>query len=79
VKPDHASAHELGHVLVGEGQSDQNPGAAPLPGTLHIERLMHSGAKLGDNDFPRLLVKGEWDSADLWLDAEETRIANLPQ
>jgi hypothetical protein len=60
------TAHEIGHVLVGEGHPNEprNPGPAQLPGTDHSKRLMASG------DFRNrgnLLVKAEWDKAELWL------------
>lgn len=60
-------AHELGHVLCGEGHPDQGGGRAPLTGTDHSKRLMSTiitraaGAKL--------LVKKEWDEAEEWLKA----------
>jgi hypothetical protein len=65
-------AHEIGHILVGPGHPDQNylPGPGRLPGTDHRQRLMCSGnvAKLIPG---KLLVKGEWDAAEGWLQTEE--------
>ncbi|MCB1132606.1 MAG: hypothetical protein KDN05_15880 [Verrucomicrobiae bacterium] len=62
-------AHEIGHVLVGRGHPDQEvfPGPAPLPGTRHTCRLMCSGPNSGSQS--RLLVKREWDEAEIWLEA----------
>ena len=69
-------AHEIGHVLVGYGHPDLGGGAAPLHGTDHRERLMHSGEGLGGamvggvymrNRREHRLVKAEWDAADEWL------------
>ena len=63
-------AHEIGHVLVGEGHPDKttgNLGPAPLPGTRHNCRLMCSGPN--SNGSSRLLVKKEWDEAEKWLKA----------
>jgi hypothetical protein len=64
-------AHEIGHLMVGPGHPDQyleflpeTGGFAPLqsiPGE-HPKRLMHSNSSSG-----RLLVKKEWDLAELWL------------
>ncbi len=59
-------AHELGHVMVGEGHPDEGTGAAPLPGTNHAIRLMCGG--LRRNPDAKALVKAEWDRADNWLD-----------
>jgi hypothetical protein len=59
-------AHEIGHVLVGEGHPNQprTPGPARLPGTDHSKRLMASGAFRNRGN---LLVKAEWDKAEKWL------------
>jgi hypothetical protein len=71
-------AHEIGHLLVGEGHpSDYNielglggnhAGPAPLPGTNVSARLM-SGLDGPDKRVPgaRFLVKTEWDIAEEWL------------
>lgn len=72
-----ALAHEIGHVMIGEGHpSDYNieqafpngqGGPAPLPGTDTTRRLMSSldarvpGAKL--------LVRTEWEKIEEWLKA----------
>ncbi len=63
-------AHEIGHILVGEGHPDQRafPGPAHLPGTEHRRRLMCSGGTSGLNP-GNLLVKGEWDEAEIWLES----------
>ena len=57
-------AHEIGHILVGEGHPDESGGPAPLYGTLGRKRLMGSG-ELGVRG--KLLVKAEWDEAEVWL------------
>lgn len=61
--------HEIGHVLVGYGHPNSTDkskqGPAPLPGTLYAERLMRKG--LRSTIEPRVLVKAEWDAADIWL------------
>ncbi len=59
-------AHEIGHVLVGEGHPNEplNPGPAQLPSTDHSKRLMASGAFRNRG---HLLVKAEWDKAEKWL------------
>ncbi len=66
-------AHEIGHVIVGEGHPDgthiesdpTSRGVAPLDGTEHQYRLMCSGfARKPD---AKLLVKAEWDAALTWL------------
>ncbi len=69
----HTIAHEIGHVLVGEGHPDDKTpdpitGPAPLPGTKHVSRLMCSGPNTDGSS--HLLVKGEWDKAETWLKAE---------
>jgi hypothetical protein len=58
-------AHEIGHILIGEGHPDQNDGYAPLEGTDRSKRLMNSG----NSRVPgaKLLVKTEWDRAEIWL------------
>jgi hypothetical protein len=82
-------AHEIGHLMVGEGHpSDYNielalggshGGPAPLPGTDTALRLMsgHDARAPG----ARLLVKAEWDLAEEWLksnsDARYTREHHL--
>jgi alpha-tubulin suppressor-like RCC1 family protein len=63
-------AHEVGHILMGYGHPDaaisQGMGPAPLPNTDRTQRLMVSGT--GGGPTPGfLLVKGEWDAADAWL------------
>lgn len=64
----HTIAHEIGHVFVGYGHPDQRiqQGPAPLPGTRHSDRLMCSGRNITSKS--RILVKGEWDEAEKWLD-----------
>lgn len=58
--------HEIGHFFFGLGHPDEGGGPASLPGTKHQRRLMVSG-----NGAARkpgiLIVKGEWDAADIWL------------
>ena len=72
----HAIAHEIGHVLVGYGHPDENDGRSPLPGTDHKQRLMRSGDAAGGSirtGHPPgyLLVKPEWDEAEVWFQKEE--------
>lgn len=66
----HTITHEIGHVLVGKGHPDQKvqPGPAPLDGTDHKRRLMCSGLAVGLSP-GNLLVKGEWDAAEEWMNA----------
>jgi hypothetical protein len=63
-------AHEVGHVIIGLGHPDQDGGAAPLPGTNRMERLMYSDMDEKKNagllDSNRL-VKAEWDAAEAWM------------
>jgi hypothetical protein len=65
--------HEIGHVFVGYGHPDdrQSPGDYPLHGTEHLagKRLMCSGPVSSSQS--RLLVKGEWDEAETWLQERE--------
>ncbi len=75
--------HEIGHIFVGPGHPDAGPpsaaqdivGVAPLPGTKHEDRLMHSGhgatGRLSLDEFGKLLVKSEWDEAEGWMEMEE--------
>jgi hypothetical protein len=67
----HTIAHEIGHLMVGPGHPDQwmallpdLGGPAPLQSipAHHPSRLMHSNSGTGT-----LLVKGEWDRAEIWL------------
>ena len=64
-------AHEIGHVLVGEGHPDldASPGHAPLPGTKHTRRLMVSGPNSDGSS--HLLVKREWDETEKWMKKQE--------
>lgn len=64
-------AHEIGHVFVGYGHPDIRAGGpSPLPGTRHPERLMVSG-KGCQILRGHLLVKREWDEAEVWMRREE--------
>lgn len=72
-------AHEIGHVLLGEGHPDLGDNLSPLPGTKHVERLMCSGHKRKKDGSSRLIVKREWDSAENWLIDEELRLNNPNQ
>lgn len=68
-------AHEIGHVLVGYGHPDEingDQGVAPLPGTRHRDRLMCTGKILAQDGSSRLLVKAEWDEAEVWMKREES-------
>ena len=71
-------AHEVGHIVIEYGHPDQkdDPGPAPLLGTDHKQRLMHSGDGLGSGTVGNAvwqaargtrLVKGEWDAAEKWM------------
>lgn len=64
-------AHELGHVIFGDGHPDQGGGKAILEGTPYPTRLMASGPDMRNKDgTSRLIVKQEWDEAKKWLDEE---------
>ena len=63
-------AHEIGHVLVGNGHPNDGTNQFTLPGTAHHKRLMRSG-ELNRPDPGHLLVKHEWDAAERWLRTEE--------
>jgi len=60
-------AHEVGHVMLGEGHPDDEsqPGQAKLPGTDHTVRLMASGTKRAPDG--NLMVRAEWEKAESWL------------
>ncbi len=58
-------AHEIGHIMIGKGHPDLDQGPATLEGTNRKLRLMCSGQNADSNS--RLLVKSEWDKAELWL------------
>lgn len=61
-------AHEMGHVMVGKGHPGTFfPGPAPLGGTEHFRRLMCEGKQKNPSSPGKLLVKGEWDAAEIWL------------
>lgn len=67
-------AHEIGHLIVGSGHPDQGEGPAPLPGTIHDERLMYSNVELKEivgSLHKNLLVKEEWDAAEAIFRARE--------
>jgi len=57
-------SHEIGHLMIGSGHPDQGFGPAPLT-RLHNRRVMASGTQRDPDG--RLLVKGEWDTAEAWL------------
>jgi hypothetical protein len=62
------TVHEIGHIFFGGGHPDFGDGRAPLPGTRHSRRLMHSGTTGGFK--PGVLtVKGEWDRAEVDVQA----------
>ncbi len=62
--------HEIGHVLVGYGHPDKDIGGpAPLVGTDWTVRLMCSHPNRSQKN-GRLLVKCEWEAAEIWLDRE---------
>jgi hypothetical protein len=63
-------AHEVGHVMLGSGHPDEQGGEAVLEGTRRIERLMYTSIRdkiETGNLFKNLLVKREWDKAEVWL------------
>ena len=68
-------AHEIGHNLVGAGHPNQNNGPAPLTDTYHPDRLMASGG-ISPTNTPNLMVKGEWDEAEVTLNNFKFRDAN---
>lgn len=57
--------HEIGHLFLGPGHPNDPdfPGVAPLNGTVKTHRLMHSSP----DENSRLLVKKEWDKAEVRL------------
>ena len=60
-------AHEIGHVMLGDGHPDKGGGLAPLTSMQpDASRLMYSEID-GMPDSPKLLVKSEWDKGDDWL------------
>jgi hypothetical protein len=61
----HTVAHEIGHIMVGGGHPDENGGNSPLLGTDRTQRLMCSGPNSTLESI--LLVKKEWDDAEMWL------------
>ena len=61
-------AHEIGHIMIGDGHPDQNAGPAPLYGTDRSYRLMNSG--YSNVPGAKLLVKKEWDNAEEWLNTK---------
>ncbi len=61
------AAHEVGH-LFGLGHPDTGGAPAPLTGVSPANRLMHSGGDAG-TAAGSLLVKAEWDTAEVWLKA----------
>jgi hypothetical protein len=66
-----AIAHEIGHVIFGEGHPESGTGPAPLPATPKPPRLMCSDPKLQViGGLGRLTVKGEWDKAVEWFQKE---------
>ncbi|MBG7606979.1 MAG: hypothetical protein IZT59_02975 [Verrucomicrobia bacterium] len=60
----HIITHEIGHFFFDEGHPDEKGGSALLPGTAHQRRLMVSGSGAGPKPGV-LIVKGEWDKADI--------------
>lgn len=61
-------AHEIGHVLTGYGHPDSSSqrNSAPLDGTDRSLRMMCSRPNRSQQD-GRLLVKKEWDVAEIWM------------
>jgi len=60
--------YEIGHLIIMDGHLE-GAGAASLPGKTHSLRLMASGTKRSPNG--DLMVKGEWDAAEIWLKSRE--------
>ena len=72
-------AHEIGHILFGDGHPENNTGPAPLPSTPRPPRLMCSDPKLrAIGGLRRLTVKGEWDEVVEWFKLE-IRDNRMPQ
>ena len=66
----HCIAHEIGHLIINYGHPDEGGGPAPLPGlpvSAYPDRLMTGGEKIKRPDHGKLLVKGEWDAAEVWF------------
>lgn len=68
----HTMAHEIGHVMMGEGNighpnAAKITGPAPLPGTRRTDRLLCKGDAIIPGSRPTVLVKGEWDAMEEWL------------
>jgi hypothetical protein len=66
----HTIAHEIGHCIIADGHPDEGGGAAKLPGlpaTAYKDRLMVNGTNARHGNFGNLLVKGEWDAAEMWF------------
>lgn len=63
----HTMAHEIAHVFIDEFHPDDDGGDAPLAGTDRTKRILCSGANSTLNS--NLLVKTEWDKAEMWLKA----------
>jgi hypothetical protein len=71
--------HEMGHVFFGDGHPNGSftaQGVAPLLGTDHVKRLMCFGPL--SNSSSRLIVKAEWDAAEIWLKKAENRLSMDP-
>ncbi len=69
----HTVAHEIGHIILDDGgHPDHGEGVAPLDHSLdRTKRLMCSGHNNNNNSI--LLVKKEWDKAEIWLQANPDR------
>jgi hypothetical protein len=66
-------AHEIGHIMLGDGHPDEGAGPASLDSLQpDARRLMFSGID-GIPNSVQLLVKGEWDTAEVWLTAHPDR------
>lgn len=63
-------AHEIGHLLFGDGHPNQGTGPAILPGTEMPKRLMFGSRFRKEDGSARLTVKGEWDVAVKWFQDE---------
>lgn len=57
-------AHEIGHLIIGEGHPDEKSGPAYLPPTPVTRRLMCGGKFRLKDGSARLMVKAEWDKAE---------------
>ena len=65
----HIIAHEIGHVIRGNGHPGEDIGPGQLPGVSANTRLMTT--KPNPAELGNVLVKEEWDEAETWMKMEE--------